>query len=100
MSYSRGPTDDAMFYAPPQPPAGPQYRTQWPNPPEMPAGTTGQREAPGGTAAPVGSRRYRALMVGFFAVFLLYLIYLQTRADIGDNGTLRGLSDPFVAFGS
>jgi hypothetical protein len=39
-------------------------------------------------------------MIGFFAVFLVYLIYLQTRTDVGENGTLRGLSDLFVLFGS
>jgi hypothetical protein len=39
-------------------------------------------------------------MTVFFGAFLLYLLYLQTRSDVGDNGTLRGVSDLFVLFGS
>ena len=102
MSFPRGPTDDAMYNAPPLSPMGPlnpQYRTQWPGPQEMAAGND-QRPLPRGPEPPAGTQRYRALMIGFFLVFLVYLIYLQTRADIGDNGTLRGLSDLFVLFGS
>src|SRR6266851_4747490 len=98
MSFSRGPTDDAMFNAPPQSPMGPQYpqfpqypqypqnRTQWPGSQEMAAGD-GQRAAPRGPESSGGTQRYRALMIGFFLVFLFYLIYLQSRPDIGDNGT-------------
>ena len=102
MSFPRGPTDDAMYNAPPLSPMGPlnpQYRTQWPGPQEM-AASNDQRPLPRGPEPPAGTQRYRALMIGFFLVFLFYLIYLQTRADIGDNGTLRGLSDLFVLFGS
>src|SRR5262249_15131034 len=35
-----------------------------------------------------------------FVAFFGYLIYLQTRSDVADNGTLRGVSDLFVLAGS
>ncbi|HEV8192560.1 MAG TPA: hypothetical protein VGP82_13920, partial [Ktedonobacterales bacterium] len=43
---------------------------------------------------------YRWLLGGFFGAFLAYLIYLQTRQDVGANGLLRGISDAFVFFGA
>jgi hypothetical protein len=45
-------------------------------------------------------RAYPVLMGVFFLVFVSFLLYLQTRIDIGDNGTLRGVSDGFVLLGS
>jgi hypothetical protein len=43
---------------------------------------------------------YQWLLGGFFIAFLVYLIYLGTRPDVGENGLLRGISDAFVFFGA
>lgn len=100
MSYSGGPGDDPMFRVP-----------AWSNTaaPPSPAWST-MREGLVGVAPLQGSdippsvvgrlRGYPLLMGVFFLAFLAYLIYLQSRPDIGANGTLRSISDLFVLFGS
>jgi len=99
MANSRGPTDDSMFYTAPRPDASAYYAPDWAG--AAPAAVGDAQRAVAGNAEPATrSRGYRALMIGFFVVFLIYLVYLQTRTDVGENGTLRGLSDLFVLFGS
>jgi hypothetical protein len=72
----------------------------WPDMPEGPAGG-GLRLTPRGSSLSGGGiRGYTWLMVCFFLAFLAYLLYEQTRTDITQNGTLRSISDLFVAFGS
>ncbi len=61
--------------------------------------------SPSNTSKPDGGpsrflTRYRQLMIIFFCLFLVYLLYLQTRNDVGNNGVLRAISDLFVLFGS
>lgn len=99
MSYSRGPADDQVSRTP-----------AWDDTPMHPASRMGgwpgsnqsvSTGAFGGGDTFMGTiGKYPILMVGFFIVFFVFLLYLQTRSDIGDNGTLRGISDFFVFVGS
>lgn len=101
MSYSSGAGDNPTFRAQGWPNMAAPPASAWPNLQD------GNFDAgPGMTPAPrsdpmwAPTRGYPLLMGGFFLAFLGYLIYLQTRPDIGQNGTLRSISDLFVLFGS
>lgn len=106
MSYPYGPTEDPDLRTPSWPNATVRSAAGWP---ETPAAVHRDAYADYAPDAPVYSPRallsdrstvYRWLMVGFFIVFLVYLVYLQTRSDVAMNGTLRGISDLFVLFGA
>jgi hypothetical protein len=97
MSYSRGPVDGPMFPSPSWS-DGP-VRSAWPDmmaPPESAAPRGISETGVGGS----GIGGYPLLMGGFFVAFLIYLLYLGTRSDVGMNGNLRSISDLFVVFGS
>ncbi len=44
--------------------------------------------------------RYPWLLGGISLAFLGYLLFLQARSDVGENGTLRAISDVFVLAGA
>jgi hypothetical protein len=101
MSYVGGPGDDAMYRVPSWSNTAAPPMPAWSNMPEGPAGAGVQRASDSSSLSGSSSiRGYSWLMGGFFLAFLAYLIYLQTRSDVADNGTLRGISDLFVLFGA
>ena len=57
-------------------------------------------QAPASSVDWLREHGYSVLMGVFFLFFLAYLIFLQSRPDVGDNGTLRSISDIFVLVGS
>ena len=99
MSYMQGPADDPRYPAsvdvrPPKGGANPWSATGESD------GDTALRTFSGSGAFPMQGGIYPIMMVAFFIIFLIYLLFLQTRTDVGANGTLRGISDLFVLFGS
>jgi len=99
MSYSGGPGNDPVFRVPNWPqPAMPRSPT-WPNLGDGMAEVASPK-ASESTFGWLREHGYPVLMGVFFLAFLAYLIFLQTRPDIGDNGTLRSISDLFVLVGS
>jgi hypothetical protein len=100
MSYVGGPGDDPMFRVPAWSNTAAPPMSAWPNMPEGSAGGRMKLTSESSILSGSSIRGYSWLMGGFFVAFLAYLIYLQTRTDVADNGTLRSISDLFVLFGA
>jgi hypothetical protein len=99
MSYMRGPADDPRFPTPMEGRAPAGVVNSWSAAAQR-EDTADPRQASVRTIFAGQGGFYPVLMVGFFVVFLIFLLYLQTRTDVGANGTLRGISDLFVLFGA
>jgi hypothetical protein len=100
MSYVGGPGDDPRFHVPSWSNTAAPPMSPWSNMPEGPARGSLQLASESSNLSGSSIRGYAWLMGGFFLAFLAYLIYLQTRTDVADNGTLRSISDLFVLFGA